>query len=115
MNGRVVLSIANLVAVVVAFLTLVEAPQYAPYVFVALLAWVCVGFAGIYLGRGARGAPSGPYADSSTPFGGPTLPSTERTGSSAGGGSIDFCIYCGTVLPSGAGVCPACGHRVTIF
>lgn len=115
MNVRVLLSITNLVAIVVAFVSLVEFPQYSPYVFLALLAWICVGFAWMYVGRGARTGPGGAPVGTSSPFGGPPLPSSTGPAGGPAPAPIDFCIYCGTTLPAGITVCPACGHHVATF
>ena len=111
MRLRTALSLANLVAIIVAFLVLFEFPAYSQIAFYALVAWIFVGFGLMYL-PGARAAltlpnpaPSGPFPGTGggpLPSGGPTTPSR----------SIDFCVWCGTTLPSGATVCSACGHRV---
>ncbi len=112
MRLRTALSLANLVAIVLAFLVLFEFPDYASYAFYALVAWIFVGFGLMYL-PGVRAAPAGPGPGPSAagpfPSVGGALPSGGR-GSS--GGSIDFCVWCGTTLPPGASVCPACGRRV---
>ena len=111
MRLRTALSLANLAAIVVAFLVLFEFPDYAPYAFYALVAWIFVGFGLMYL-SGARAAPMGPNSAAAGAFpgaGGAPLPSGRGT---APGIPLDFCVWCGTTLPVGASVCPACGRRV---
>jgi hypothetical protein len=114
-NYRIALSLANLAAIVAAFVVLFEFPQYSAYAFYALVAWIFVGFALLYLPRrAARPGPS-PGGGAAGPFGGPAgapLPSSTPGSAPA---PVDFCIYCGTTLPSGATTCPSCGHgRATI-
>ena len=111
MRLRTALSLANLAAIVVAFLVLFEFPDYAQVAFYALVAWIFVGFGLMYL-PGARATPAGPRSTSTGTFpgaGGAPLPS-------AGGATVraplDFCVWCGTTLPAGVSVCPACGHRI---
>lgn len=110
MRLRTALSLANLVAIVAAFLVLFEFPAYSDIAFYALVAWIFVGFGLMYLPR-LRAAPAGPGTPLSGPFpgGGGPLPSG---GEASLSGAIDFCVWCGTTLPAGASVCPACGHRV---
>ena len=116
MNARVWISLFNLVAIVAAFAVLFELPQYSGYAFYGLLGWILVSFLLIYafrVGRlnpatgaqaGGTGAPSGSTGARSA-----ALPSSSGTSPS---GPIDFCIYCGSSLPVGTAVCPACGHVV---
>ena len=113
MNPRTLISLANLVAVVVAFTILVELPQYSDLALYGLLGWMLVGFLLFYGFRSSRSSPS---PGGTFPSGGATaidgaapLPSGARSGPSA---PLDFCIFCGNTLPAGAGLCPACGHRV---
>jgi hypothetical protein len=112
-NPRTVISLANLAAVVVAFVVLFELPQYSDLAFYGLLGWIVVGFVLFYGFRSSRSAPTPGDAFPSTGAAGPDgsapLPSGTAPRSSA---PLDFCIFCGTTLPVGAGVCPACGHRV---
>jgi len=119
-NTRTVLSIANIAAIVVALLVLVEFPQYSSYAFYALLAWIFLSMALAFSRRSRpvpRGTPGGgmggtPGGDLSGTFASSAsrpLPSAPSGGSRP---SIDFCIYCGTTLPSGTTVCPACGHGI---
>jgi hypothetical protein len=112
-NRRTVLSIANLVAIVVAFFVLFELPQYYEYAFYGLLGWLLAGFVLFYAFRPSR---STPLAGAASPSGGPSgtagtspLPSGSSSGPSA---PLDFCIFCGNTLPIGMAVCPACGHQV---
>lgn len=109
MRLRTALSLANLIAIVVAFLVLFEFPAYAPYAFYALVAWIFVGFGLMYL-PGARSAGSGASAAGTFPnAGGSPLPSA---GGAAPGARLDFCVWCGATLPADAGTCPTCGRRV---
>lgn len=111
MRLRTALSLANLAAIVAAFLVLFEFPAYASIAFYALVAWIFVGFGLMYL-PGARAQPTGPGASAPAPFpgaGGAPLPSG---GSGASGTPLDFCVWCGSTLPAGAALCPACGRRV---
>ncbi len=113
MNARAVLSLVNLAAIVTAFVVLFELPQYAQYAFYGLLAWIAVGFVLMYVpgvGRpSASGAASAGPLPSADPTGGATFPSGATAASAR---PLDFCIYCGTTLASGASACSACGHRV---
>ncbi len=116
MNARTWISIANLVVIVLAFVILFELPQYSSFAFYGLLGWVFVSFVLLYAFRVGRTHPVGP---SQAGAGGSTggfsaAPSGALPSSAPGGapGPVDFCIYCGTSLPSGTSVCPACGHVV---
>jgi hypothetical protein len=127
-NPRTLLSIANLVAIVAALFVLIEYPQYSSYAFYALLAWIFLSLALAFsrrsgprpgsapagaspAGRGAApgGDLSGTFA-SSAPVTSTPLPSAAPGGSRT---PLDFCIYCGTTLPAGSTVCPACGHGIS--
>ena len=111
MRFRTALSLANLAAMVAAFVVLFEFPSYGEIAFYALVAWIFVGF-GLMDLPGARATPTGPGASSSGSFpsgGGNPRPSG---GTAASPAPIDFCIWCGTPLPAGATVCPSCGQRV---
>jgi hypothetical protein len=112
-NLRTALSIANLVAIVVAFIVLFGYPQYSTYAFYALLIWIGISFTMAYLrrsqprpGASSSGGLSGTFGSSA---GSSPLPSSASSGPRA---PIDFCIFCGTTLPAGAKVCPACGHYI---
>ncbi len=113
MRLRTVLSLANLVAIVVAFVVLFEFPQYSALAFYGLVGWMFVGFGLMYLPGVRRPNPALPGAvPGSTSFpnaGGAPLPSTAP---GAAAPPIDFCIWCGSTIPPGSGVCPACGRRV---
>ena len=115
MRLRTVLSLANLVAIVTAFVVLFEFPDYATITFYALVAWIFIGFALVYLPARSRAAAGGPaggtYAGTFPGTGGTPLPSG-TTGGPPPAASPDFCIWCGTTLPAGAAVCASCGHRV---
>ncbi len=112
MRRRTALSLANLVAIVTAFVVLFEFPAYSGIAFYALVAWIFVGFGLMYLpalGRPAAPAPGGPFPAAAGAPGAPLPSGGPASGPSA---PIDFCIYCGTTLPPGATTCAACGHRV---
>ncbi len=113
MNARTWISIANLVAIVVAFAVLFELPQYSGYAFYGLLGWIVVSLVLVYALRVGRTNPAtGGFGRS----GGTTAPSAPgalpSSGSGTTAGPVGFCIYCGRNLPPGAAVCPACGHAV---
>lgn len=110
MRLRTALSLANLVAIVVAFLVLFEFPAYASIAFYALVAWIFVGFGLMYL-PGSRASPTGTDSSLASPFPGSGRPLPSGTGASPSP-AIDFCVWCGTTLPAGAVACPACGRRV---
>lgn len=114
MNPRRLVSYINLVAIATAFVILFYLPQYSSYAFYVLLLWILIGF-GLMLSPRSRRAPS---PSTTAPTGGPgglsagsALPSA---GSSASSAPLDFCIYCGTTLPAGKTVCPACGHAAPL-
>jgi hypothetical protein len=113
-NPRTLISLANLAAVVAAFVVLVELPQYSDFALYGLLGWMLVGFVLFYGLRSGRSAPSPggtfPSGGSTGTEGSGPLPSGSPSGSSA---PLDFCIFCGATLPVGAAACPACGHRVS--
>ena len=114
MRLRTALSLANLVAIVVAFLVLFEFPAYSPLTFYALVAWIFIGLALMYLPSARRTAPVAPGSGPSSP----TFPSGAATSGASSSGStepsaLDFCIWCGTTLPFGSPSCPACGRRVS--
>jgi hypothetical protein len=113
-NRRLVISLANLLAVIVAFVVLIELPQYSPYAFYGLLAWILVGFVLFYGLRSRRSTrqPEGAFPSSGPAGAAPSgpLPSGTPSGTSA---PLDFCIFCGNTLPTGTAVCPVCGHRVS--
>jgi hypothetical protein len=112
-NRRTVISLANLVAIITAFVVLFELPQYYEYAFYGLLAWILVGFVLFY---GSRSGRSTPKPEGAIPSGGAAsaLPSGPLPSGTPAGASVplDFCIFCGNNLPVGTAVCPACGHRV---
>ena len=111
MNGRIVLSLAGLVVIVIAFFLIFEYPQYANEAFYLLLTWMVVNFVLLYTLR-PRGppaptnrAPEGSPFPSQAPPNAP-LPSGGSTPSSP----IGFCIYCAAPIAPGTRACPACGH-----
>jgi hypothetical protein len=112
MNWRVMVSVANLVAIAVAFIVLFEFPQYANDAFYVLIAWMVTGFVLLYAVRPRALATPGSPLSSSSPF-----PSTAPNPGPAPGepgpaGGIGFCIYCATPIPPGTRACPACGHAL---
>lgn len=113
MNARVLISIANLVAIVAAFLVLFYFPQYSNDAFYVLIVWMVTGFVLLYAVRpraagvpgGGSGGPS-PFPSSASATS-PPLPSGSESP-----GSIGFCIYCAAPIAPGARTCPACGHAL---
>lgn len=113
MNGRVFVSIANLFAIIIAFVILFEFPQYATYAFYLLITWMVVAFVLLYALRptvsaGRRDASSevSPFPSSPAPANVPLRSAPEPAP------SVGFCIYCATPIPPGTRVCPACGHAL---
>ncbi len=102
MRLRTALSIANLVAIGVAFLVLFALPEYSTYAFYALFGWIFVGFGLMYLPGVRRPTLSAPDSPRSAALPSGTAPPT----------ALDFCVWCGTSLPPGSPACPACGRRV---
>lgn len=111
MRLRTALSLANLAAIVVVFLVFFEFPDFAQYAFYALVAWIFVGFGLMYL-PGARPQPTGPGAAVPGAFPRATGAPLPSSGGATAGNPLDFCVWCGAILPSGAAICPACGRRV---
>ena len=112
MNWRVLISVANLVAIAVAFVVLFEFPQYANDAFYILIAWMVTGFVLLYAVR-PRGppVPGTPLAGSSPfPSSYPTASALPSSSDPAGG--IGFCIYCAAPIAPGARACPTCGHAL---
>ncbi|MGD0589023.1 MAG: hypothetical protein ABSA63_09580 [Thermoplasmata archaeon] len=117
MNRRVLISIANLVAIAIAFVILFEYPQYSNDAFYVLIAWMVTGFVLLYAIRPRAaplpgGGPGGPLASgspfpSSSPSASPPL-----SGPDPAGGGIGFCIYCAAPIAPGTPACPACGHAL---
>lgn len=110
MNRRVVISIANFAAIVLAFIVLIDFPQYQNEAFYFLIAWMVAGFVLLYAIR-PRDSPL-PNADSdlANPF--PSSGSAAPLPSSPSAGGIGFCIYCAAPIAPGTRACPACGHAL---
>jgi len=111
-NFRVWISIANLSAIVIAFVVLFEFPVYADDVFYFLIAWMVTGFVLLYAVR-----PRGPMSPAAVPTGTSPFPSTGPAAAplpsgSDGGGGIGFCIYCAAPIAPGTRACPSCGHAL---
>jgi hypothetical protein len=112
MHPRLLISIANFVAIVLAFVVLFEFPQYSNEAFYFLIAWMIAGFVLLYTIRPR----SAPLPSDGTGFASP-FPSTAPSGPAASGGpepsgGIGFCIYCAAPIVPGAQACPACGHAL---
>lgn len=112
MNRRVLVSIANLCAIAIAFVILFEFPQYSDEAFYLLIIWMIVGFVLLYAMRPRL--PSVPANASAEPS---PFPSTRPANAPLPSGSesastIGFCIYCATPIPPGTRACPACGHAL---
>ena len=114
MNGRIVLSLAGLVVIVVAFFLIFEYPQYANEAFYLLLAWMVVNFALLYALRSRGPARSSSRNPDDSPFPSPAPANAPLTSNapSAPPGSIGFCIYCANPIAPGTRACPACGHAL---
>jgi len=112
MNRRVWISVANLIAIGVAFVILFEYPQYSDDAFYVLLIWMVTGFVLLYAIR-PRAAPlasGGSFGASPFPSTAPVAPAPAASAPPAAG--LGFCIYCATMIAPGAQVCPACGHAL---
>jgi hypothetical protein len=112
MNWRVMISIANLAAIVVAFIVLFEFPQYANDAFYVLIVWMVTGFVLLYAIR-----PRGPPAPATNLSGASPFPSASPStstplASSESSGGLGFCIYCAAPIAPGARACPSCGHAL---
>lgn len=112
MNWRVLISVVNLLAIVIAFVILYEFPQYSDDAFYILISWMVVGFVLLYSLR-----PRGPPVPGGAPPGASPFPSTAAAAetplpSSEPSGGIGFCIYCATPIAPGTRACPACGHAL---
>jgi len=111
MNRRVLISIANLVAIAIAFVILFEFPQYSNDAFYVLIAWMVTGFVLLYAMRPRGPSVPGDTSGASTPFPSSSPPpSLPLSGSEPAG--IGFCIYCATPIAPGTQACPACGHAL---
>ncbi|MGP8076140.1 MAG: hypothetical protein ACLP8Y_05340 [Thermoplasmata archaeon] len=117
MNRRVLISIANLVAIAIAFVILIEYQQYSNDAFYVLIAWMVTGFVLLYVIRPraaplAGGGPGGPLTNGS-PFPSSSSPaSPPLSGSEPAGGGLGFCIYCAAPIAPGSRACPVCGHAL---
>jgi len=112
-NGRILISIVNLFAILIAFVILFEYPQYSTYAFYLLISWMVVAFVLLYALRptlssrpGSAPPDTSPFPSSNPPGNAPLPSGTEPAP------SVGFCIYCATPLPPGSRACPACGHAL---
>ena len=112
MNRRVVVSIANLCVIAVAFVILIEYPQYADYAFYFLILWMVVGFVLLYSMRPSVPTPSANPSAEPSPFPSNAPVSAPLPSGSSSGSTIGFCIYCAAPVSPGARACPACGHAL---
>jgi len=114
MNGRGLLSLANLAVAAGALFVWLRYPQYAFYALYLLFGWFIVSFTLSWSVRGTPAA-SGPAPPATGgPAGGPAAapkPSPAPRASPEPP-ATPFCIFCGTYLSERTGLCPACGHRV---
>ena len=111
-NRRVWISIANLVAIAIAFIILFEYPQYSNDAFYLLVIWMIVGFVLLYAMRPRLAPlPANPSTEQS-PFPSSSPSNAPLPSSAPSGGSVGFCIYCATPVPPGTRACPACGHAL---
>ncbi|HLM69823.1 MAG TPA: hypothetical protein VK423_00360 [Thermoplasmata archaeon] len=111
MNWRVWISVANLAAIMIAFVILFEFPQYANDAFYVLITWMVAGFILLYAIRPrGSGVPVGSL-DASSPFPSSSA-ATAPLPSGPEGGGLGFCIYCAAPIVPGARACPSCGHAL---
>jgi hypothetical protein len=111
-NRRVWISIANLVAIAIAFVILFEYPQYANDAFYLLVIWMVVGFVLLYAMRPRLSPVPANNAAAPSPFPSHSPSSAPLPSGSPTGASVGFCIYCATAIPPGTRACPACGHAL---
>ncbi len=112
MNRRVLISIANLFAIALAFIILFEYPQYSDYAFNLLIIWMVVGFVLLYAMRPTLPSSSANPSAEPSPFPSSTPASAPLPSGSPSGSTIGFCIYCAAPIAPGARACPACGHAL---
>jgi len=112
MNGRVVISIVNLVAIVAAFVVLFEYPQYESEALYVLIAWMVGGFLLLYVFRPRPSALADAPLASGTPFPSTVPIAAAPSTASESTGGIGFCIYCAAPIAPGTRACPACGHAL---
>jgi hypothetical protein len=114
MNRRVWISIANLVAIAIAFVILIDYSQYANDAFYVLIIWMVTGFVLLYAIR-PRAAPlAGGTSFDATPFpsSAPAPAPSAPLSSSEPSAGLGFCIYCAAPIAPGTRACPACGHAL---
>lgn len=112
MNGRILLSLAGLVVIAIAFFLIFEYPQFADYAFYMLIIWMVTNFVLLYSLR-PRGPPAPTNATANVspfPSQSPLPSSAPAPTGPAPSGSIGFCIYCAAPIAPGTRACPACGH-----
>jgi hypothetical protein len=109
-DSRVWISIANVVAIVLALFALVEYPVYANEVFYLLIGWMITGFVLLYVIR-PRGPPA-PASPITSPFPSTGPEPAALPSSSEPAGGLGFCIYCAAPIAPGARACPSCGHAL---
>jgi hypothetical protein len=111
-NWRVWISVANLAAIMIAFVVLFEFPQYANDAFYVLITWMVAGFILLYAIRPRTpGMPTSPL-DSTSPFPSSSPTASPLSSGSEGSGGLGFCIYCAAPIVPGARACPSCGHAL---
>jgi hypothetical protein len=120
--GRL-LTLINFVLLGTAIAVYLYVPSIADIFLYALLAWMFGSIILFYLpisqrriGSGAAPPPAPSTTSAAGPAGAGTLPSLSPLPTAAALASepsaFAFCIYCGTDLPAGAVICPACGKPV---
>lgn len=124
--GRL-LTIINFTLLGVAIGVYLFIPAIADFFLYVLLAWMFASIVLFYLPISQRrigsGAPPPPTTTPATvavgapPASAPLTSGRAPTATLAPAepSSFAFCIYCGTDLPSGAVICPACGKAVRRF
>ncbi len=120
MQRRILFSIVNIVVLLGLFALFFVLPSYAGILFYLILAWFVASFllmrSAFMGGRVSRPMPAAP-GGSAPPSGGAgaPLPSASPPGAPGVDASeIGFCPYCGTHVPPGTLVCPACGKSTRI-
>jgi len=111
MNWRVVVSVANLVAIALAFFIFFDYPQYSNDAFYLLVAWTVGGLVLVFAFRPRLPLAAPDALSSGSPFPSSGPGSSTSTAPLPSGG-LGFCIYCAAPISPGTRACPACGHAL---
>ena len=112
MNARVLLSIAGLFVIGIAFFLIFEYPGYATYAFYLLIFWMVTNFVLLYAFRHRAGPLPSNAAGDASPFPSTAPATAPAANNPEPAGGLGFCIYCATPIPPGTRACPACGHAL---